>query len=185
MNDYILHQSKFIESNISDILIDIDVALTTFNNLFPNADSTWTYNKYNVFTLTSPSTNFYKIYQELRNYIRNYLGEERPLWIQSWINFMKFEELNRLDWHGHDFEYHGYISIDPKNTNTEFDNYTIKNKPGQIYLGPGHRKHRVVAVEPFDGVRVTLGFDIVALPNTKYVTYYERPWMNKSFIPLL
>lgn len=185
MNDYFTHQSEYIVKNHSDIMIDIDVAHRLFKELFPDKDSTWTYNLYNVFSLTACSTHFYNIYKELRDVIRSRLGETRPLWIQSWINYLRYEELNLLDWHGHNFEYHGYISIEPKKTNTVFENYSIENKVGQIYFGPGERIHKVEAIESYIGERITLGFDIVTIPEQSFVTYIERPWKNMSFIPLL
>ena len=183
MNDYTLYQSKFILDNQLDIIEDLRVAHRLFENLFPNKDSTWTYNCYNIFSLTAPSTNFYQIYLELRNLIRGDLGDSRPLWIQAWLNYHKVNEV--LDWHNHDFEYHGYISIDPKNTKTVFENYSIENKIGQIYFAPGYRQHKVEVVEPFEGERITIGFDVVTIPTHPMVTYTERPWVNMSFIPLL
>jgi hypothetical protein len=183
MNDYILYQSEFIVNNQLDIIADLNVAHRLFKEAFPEKDSTWSYGFYNVFSLTAPSTNFYQIYSELRTLIRQELGDTRPLWIQSWLNYHKSDEV--LDWHDHDFEYHGYISIEPKKTNTVFEKYTIENKVGQIYFAPGHRKHKVEVLEPFDGERITLGFDIITIPEYKYVKYVERPWKNMSFIPLL
>jgi hypothetical protein len=97
---------------------------------------------------------------------------------------MSYEELDRLDWHGHGFDYHGYISIDPKNTYTDFKDYRIDNKAGQIYFGPGHRSHKVVALEAYEGKRITLGFDIVSTNNHGFVKNTHIPWNNASFIPL-
>lgn len=185
MNDYKIYQSSFIVENYQDIIEDINIAHRLFNEMFPNKNSTWTYNKYNVFSLTACSTNFYEIYIELRNIIRAELGTEKKLWLQAWINYLKYDEINTLDWHGHDFPYHGYISIDPKNTQTVFEEYKIENKIGQIYFGPGHRMHKVESSAPYDGNRITIGFDIVDLKESEFVKYKERPWGNMSFIPLL
>ena len=44
---------------------------------------------------------------------------------------------------------------------------------------------KVESIEPFEGRRVTIGFDIQTLPDQPYVTYTERPFVNMSFIPLL
>jgi len=183
MKDYILYQSQFIVENQADIIVELDMAHQHFKNLFPDRESTWSYNFYNVFSLTACSTNFYQIYKELRTLIRGQLGDTRPLWIQSWLNYHKPNEV--LDWHGHDFEYHGYISIEPKKTNTVFENYSIENKIGQIYFGPGYRKHKVEVLEHFEGERITLGFDIQTLPESPYAKYKELPSKNMSFIPLL
>jgi len=182
--DYTLHQCDYIADNLPDIFEDLRVAHNNFKQLFPNEDSTWSYSKYNIFALTAPSTNFYKIYVELRNVIRTQLGTDKPLWLEAWINYHKHDEV--LDWHHHDFDYHGYISIDPKQSNTVFENYSIKNKPGQIYFGPGHRLHKVEVLEPFEGVRTTIGFDVHTIPDSSLIrNYVERPFVNMSLIPLL
>ena len=68
-NDYILYQSQYIVDNIDLIRGDIDIAHRVFKELFPTADSTWSYHKYNLFTLTAPSSAFYNVYKELRDII--------------------------------------------------------------------------------------------------------------------
>jgi len=180
MTDYTLYQSEFIANNQDLIFEDINRAHNLFREVFPNQDSTWTYHKYNIFALTAPSTAFYQIYTELRNLVRSQLGNDRPLWFQAWINYHQQSEL--LNWHGHDFDYHGYIAIDPKNTKTVFEGYEIVNKPGQIYFGPGWREHKVEAISPFQGVRTTIGFDIFTTPDDNHVSH---PYTNLSLMPLL
>jgi hypothetical protein len=180
MTDYTLYQSDYIANNQDLIFDDISRAHRLFTEIFPSKDSTWSYHMYNIFALTSPSTSFYQIYKELRNLIREQLGNDRPLWFQAWINYHTQDQL--LKWHGHDFEYHGYICIDPKNTKTVFENYEIVNKPGQIYFGPGHRQHMVEAITPFQGVRTTIGFDIVTTPSMDFI---ERPFTNMGLMPLI
>jgi len=182
-DQYIVRQCDFIADNLTDIFEDLRVAHENFKRLFPNEDSTWSYSKYNIFALTAPSTNFYKIFSELRNVVRSQLGWDRPLWIEAWLNYHTADQV--LDWHHHEFDYHGYISIDPKNTKTIFENYEIVNKPGQIYFGPGNRLHKVEILEPFEGVRTTIGYDIHTVPNSPIITnYIERPFVNMSLIPL-
>ncbi len=182
-NQYIVRQCDFIADNLTDIFEDLRVAHENFKRLFPNEDSTWSYSKYNIFALTAPSTNFYKIFSELRNVVRSQLGWDRPLWIEAWINYHTVDQV--LDWHHHEFDHHGYISIDPKNTKTIFENYEITNKPGQIYFGPGNRLHKVEVLEPFEGVRTTIGYDIHTIPNSPVICdYVERPFVNMSLIPL-
>ena len=80
------------------------------------------------------------------------------MWMQAWLNYHNHNQV--LGWHNHDWDYHGYISIDPKNTITEFRDYKIENKVGQIYFGPGQREHRVVCLDEFSDTRLTIGFDI-------------------------
>ncbi len=181
--DYVLYQSEFIPNNHQMILDDIKIAHDFFLKEFPGLNSTDAYSKYNIFSLTAPSTSFYQIYVELRNLVRSQLGETRPLWFQAWINH--HSPLEVLNWHHHEFDYHGYISIDPKNTITEFEGYSIENKIGQFYFGPGYRKHRVIVNEDYQGPRLTIGFDIHTVPQQKFVKYHERPFMDMSLIPLL
>lgn len=184
MNDYILCQSEYIQNNIQNIIFHTQLAHQTFEKMFPNTDSTWSYARYNIFSLAGPSSVFYNVFKELQSVITQQLGTENQLWIQSWVNYMSYEELDRLDWHSHVFDHHGYISIDPKNTYTDFKEYKITNQPGQIYFGPGYRPHKVVAVEAYEGNRITLGFDVVATYNTHVVKTTHLPWDNLSFIPL-
>ncbi len=182
--NYSLHQSEFIANNLNDIWEDLRVAHNNFQKLFPQESSTWAYSKYNIFALTAPSSTFYQIYKELRTVIRGHLGETRPLWLEAWLNYHTSDQV--LDWHHHDFDYHGYIAIDPKKTRTVFESYSIDNKPGQIYFGPGNRLHKVEVLEPFDGVRTTIGFDVHVLPEHPMIkNYIERPFVNMSLIPLL
>jgi hypothetical protein len=185
--DYILHQSDYIVNNQNTIFEDINEAHRLFNRMFasiPDADSTWSYDRYNIFALTAPCSSFYEIYKEMRNVIRNQLGDTRPLWFEAWLNYHTADSV--LDWHTHTYDYHGYICIDSKKTNTVFDNYSIENKTGQIYFGPGNRRHRVEVLEPFEGYRTTIGFDVHCLPEHKLVLeYVERPFANLSLMPLL
>ena len=80
-----------------------------------------------------------------------------------------------LDWHGHDWPYHGYISVDPKKTDTVFETYRIKNELGNIYIGPGHRMHKVEVIHPFDTPRITLGFDITDEPDFPFDHFSLMP----------
>jgi len=128
---------------------------------FGPTDLTWQYDKYNIFSLTSGSILFYKLFSELRDIIRSEVSSDY-IWIQSWLNFHTRD--NVLDWHNHSWDYHGYISIDPKSTTTQFEDYTIENKIGQIYFGPGNRMHRVNVLQPFEGHRITIGYDVTTDP---------------------
>lgn len=184
MRDYTVYQSEYVKNNIQNIIEHLHQAHRTFEKMFPSTDSTWSYDRYNIFSLAGPSSIFYNLFKELQSVITQQLGADNELWIQSWVNYMSYAELNRLDWHGHGFDYHGYIAIDPKNTYTDFKEYRIDNKVGQIYFGPGCRQHKVVALEAFEGKRITLGFDIVCTSNTHVVKTTQLPWNNMSFIPL-
>mgnify|MGYP003331956089 FL=1 len=120
-----------------------------------------------------------------RKHLSNFgVNPDDPLWIQCWMNFHKPDQV--LDWHDHHFPWHGYISIDPKDSITKFReylpegsyDYNIHNQIGNIYLGPGFsRMHKVVVNNDYEGDRITLGFDIITqstLPDDQF-----------SLIPLL
>ena len=128
-----------------------------------DVDPTWTYDKYNVFGLTSPTQVFYDLYNELRGFVYDYTGEVDQLWMQSWVNYHMPDQL--LKRHNHAYPIHGYISVDPKLTKTSFDNYEIQNRIGDVYIGPGGRYHSVELIEPFYTPRITIGFDITDNPT--------------------
>ena len=74
------------------------------------------------------------------------------------------------------YTFNGLISIDPKDTMTEFGHYSIENKIGQIYIGPGNRQHRVILRKPYTTPRITLGFDVL--------DSCDNPWQQFSLIPI-
>lgn len=117
------------------------------------------YMKYNIWSIVGASDLWWKFYSDICSSVRQYCGHDRPLWMRAWLNVHQYDEV--LDWHDHrGILYHGYASIDPKDSYTEFDNYRIDNTCGKIYIGPGEYRHRVVC-KPFAGYRYTLAFDII------------------------
>lgn len=171
MVDYQLHKSKTILKNQKEIIMDLDIAYQFLRKNF--TDTTWEYKKYNIFAVTSPSIHFYNLFYELKDIVRGYVNHDQPLWIQSWLNYHQPNQV--LDWHDHYWPIHGYISIDPKGTETEFETYTITNEVGNIYIGPGYRPHRVNVTEMFTAPRITLGFDIHNTPNVPYEQFSLIP----------
>jgi len=160
---YRIYNSDYLRENHEAFVYGAYEAVAKFNHLYgtyfcDNPSTTWHYSKYNVFSLTACLPQFHELYKELNFVINDFITDDTPKWLQSWLNFHKPEEV--LNWHDHTFPYHGYISIDPKNSITEFRDYQIVNEIGNIYIGPGNRKHRVTVTEPFEGERITLGFDI-------------------------
>ena len=129
-------------------------------NKIKNKDLTWSYQSYNIWLLTSPSPFWHMLFQDLISVIKAQREWTVPVWMESWINIHRTRQV--LDWHTHHWPIHGYISIDPKNTITEFEGYNIVNNIGQIYIGPGLRLHRVVADEntEFSTTSITVGFDL-------------------------
>lgn len=152
-----LKTSKLIQDNQKDFLELMNFAAGKIQKLFNTTDYTWNYGRYNIFSLTSTNPLMYQLFQELKINVREHIGDG-PLWMQSWLNLHRPDQV--LGWHDHLWKWHGYISIDPKNTKTIFEDWEISNKVGQIYFGTGHIKHKVEVLEPYDGFRVTLGFDV-------------------------
>ena len=150
--DYKIYQSKYIVEHQSEIIEQCCKVKQNYNG-----DMTLDYFKYNIFSLTAGYYTFYEIYKELILLVKSKLGDKR-MWMQAWLNYHNHDQV--LGWHNHDWDYHGYISIDPKNTVTEFRDYKIENKVGQIYFGPGQREHRVVCLDEFSDTRLTIGFDV-------------------------
>lgn len=167
MADYRVINNHTVRLYQHKLIKDCYTVHSNFKRIFPDGDSTEYYKYYNVFCATAPDPVWYNIFTDLKSIIREFIGHNNPLWVQSWLNFHQENEV--LDWHNHFWDYHGYISIDPKNSETEFRNYTIKNIPGNIYIGPGNREHRVVVKRSYsDGPRITLGFDIKDNPSNIY-----------------
>jgi hypothetical protein len=179
--NYKIYQSNIILDNYSDFLSHSNHAYNNFLDIYKTKDSTWSYRDYNFFILSSSSILMYDLFRELRECIRDFIGNDKRLWINSWINYHPYENIKDLDYHDHGVEYHGYISVDPKKSETIFpnQNYTINNKPGQIYIGPGGTgyEHAVKTLEPYEGHRITIAFDIITKENENY--------SHENFIPLI
>jgi hypothetical protein len=161
---YFFTKSKLIVDNHSEIIKFIEVCHSVHQEYFRGESSTWTYSDYNFWAFSSPNKLMYSLYDELRDIINEHIPEKRK-WMQCWLNYHKCDEV--LGWHNHDWDYHGYISIDPKNTTTVFENWEVKNDVGNIYLGRGNNMHKVVVNEPYKGHRITLGFDVSVTPCEK------------------
>jgi len=135
------------------------------------ADSTGTYELYNLFSITSGMPFFYEIYKEVCQSYRDWTGDTGPAWMMSWLNSHKQELV--LDWHDHfGSEYHGYITIDSRQnikTKTKFHNYEIINELGNIYIGHCGFEHKVVVQEPYEGIRHTIAFQITRNQQLKNV----------------
>tara|TARA_B100000902_G_C27174718_1_gene845741 strand:- start:306 stop:941 length:636 start_codon:yes stop_codon:yes gene_type:complete len=130
---------------------------------------TWSYGRYNIFGVTSPTDVFYQLWEELNEIVYQYTKADR-LWIQSWMNCDP--DHDPLMRHHHIWPWHGYITIRPHKTRTVFDDGTqnkigntifeIENEIGNVYIGPGELFHRVVVDEKYseDTPRYTIGFDL-------------------------
>ena len=150
-------------------------------------DITWFYNNYNIYNIAAGSVHFYTIYKHVCYAVNQYFkitGKPKPsqMWMQSWINFHNADEV--LSVHDHTWDLHGYVSIEPQDTETVFLNYRddskelyrVKNQVGKIYVGPGYRPHYVNNLSNYTEKRITMGFDLMYEHKTNY---------NSGFIPIL
>lgn len=188
VNNYKLYSSASIIQNMNQLKFDSNKGYNNFTKMFGNTNNwpkannaTYGYTFYNVFQLTSGSIAFYKVLQDLKQVVIEYLKGSNEntdhLWFQAWLNYHSQNEV--LDWHRHyDSTCHGYIAIDPKNSITEFRNFSIENKIGQIYIGPIGLEHRVIVNEPYTGKRITIGFDV----SNKELSFDKK---NFGWLPLL
>jgi capsule polysaccharide modification protein KpsS len=173
MNEYEIYKSDLIVNNKEKFVEICEYAGEVIKNEIELASfsTTAAYQYYNIFSYHTSSDLFYDLYKELKQVIRDYVGDDRRIWFQSWLNILRYEELEKvLTMHGHAFDVHGFISIDPKKTVTEFVMYEIENEVGNIYIGPcgDDYYHRVRNVDVWDGNRITIGFDCKFDPDYRY-----------------
>jgi hypothetical protein len=175
---YILYNFDYIKQNQLEIIKELKISQENLVN-YGVFDTTKSYIYYNIFGVSSPSIHMYRIYEKVREIVRNKFPTD-PLWIQSWLNYQDHDSV--LGWHNHSAGWHGYISIEPQDTVTEFEDWTIDNECGNIYFGPGHNMHRVVNMRKYNGKRITIGFDIIFLTD-----FSDNPLPTENFgaIPLL
>lgn len=133
------------------------------------------YQKYNFFSLGAPSSIGAMIFQQIHEVIKENIQED-CIYIQCWLNRQLQDEV--LGWHSHDgYDYHGYVCIDPKSSETDFGFYCIPNQVGLIYFANEFPQHRVRNLSSFSGHRLTIGFDVVVAGGPEFE--------NKGFIPVI
>lgn len=161
--------SSLIRNNQKEFITDCDKIYKIIVDRYKHLDSTALYHSYNVFALTSPKPLWLDLYKELKTFVLDFVGTEQNLWCQCWLNYHQNDQLGP---HDHKYPYHGYISIEPHYSKTVFEDWTIHNKVGQIYIGPGHKTHFVDINDESElhTPRITLGFDIVTEDWAKGIT---------------
>ena len=177
-HNYHLYKTDLVDNNLSEFKYQSRLGHKKYQKVFGSdkGSSTHDYDRYNLFQLTSGSVLFYNLYSQIRFVILDYLKDKTDLnfkWFNAWINYHKVNEV--LDWHNHTGSYcHGYISIDPKDTTTDFENYSIKNETGLIYIGPSNTLHKVTVHTPFTDYRITVAFDVMVKETNKsmYLSYF-------------
>jgi hypothetical protein len=181
---YELYKCSYIEKNKLKFIKDCNIAFERFNFIYKDKSSTWHYRYYNITTLMVGSIYFYNFFKEFKKLIRKYSNTNKPLWYQAWLNFHEYDQV--LDWHNHnECMFHGYISIDPKYSITEFKEFNIKNEPGNIYIGMPELFHRVKNLYKYEGKRITIGFDVIDEKIIKNLyKKYGKIDINLGFIPV-
>ena len=181
--DYEIHELNFVKDDYINFVIDCFNAKKRFDIYFPETSSTWGYGNYNIFSLTSGSERFYRLYYEIKKLSRAYLKTDEPLWMQSWLNFHRMDEV--LDWHDHSYcSAHGYVSINPMKTKTVFENFEVDNEIGKMYIGKPYMKHKVEVLEEYSDTRITVAFDILNMSNYKELKEKFGHNINLSHIPI-
>jgi hypothetical protein len=178
---YKIWRSSEIVDNRDEFIRQIESSRNSLMSIYPDIDSTWGYNVYNLFAISAGYEMFHNLYKDLQFIVRDYLQTDDPLWMQSWANYHYENDI--LDWHAHfGWACHGYISIDPKDTVTMFEGFEIANEVGNIYIGPPEVQHKVYVREPYDGHRITCGYDIAG--KDILLDMQERNAINISFMPI-
>jgi hypothetical protein len=176
--NYTLLNFDYIKENQQDIIRELFLSQSNLEK-YGVFDATKAYIYYNVFGVSSPSKHMYIIFSKIREIVREKFPD-KMLWIQSWLNYHDHNQV--LDWHNHSSSWHGYVCIEPQDTVTEFQNWTIDNECGNIYFGPGKHLHRVVNNSKYSGKRITIGYDIISEED---YTGIVLPTENFGAIPLL
>jgi hypothetical protein len=180
-HNFKIWRSSEIVENKEEFISQIESSRNSLMAIYPDIDSTWGYNVYNIFAVSAGYEMFYNLYKDLQFIVRDYMQTEEPLWMQSWANYQYENDL--LDWHAHfDWDCHGYISIDPKNSITMFEGFEIINEVGNIYIGPSDVQHKVYSKNQYDGRRITCGYDIGS--KNVLLDMQEKNAVNISFMPI-
>jgi len=188
---YRIYELDFIKKNHKQVLNDTDTIREIIEDQVKSKDTTWNYNRYNVFSSAAFSFLYWEIYRNLSQILRDFsydkfnVKKDYPIWCQAWLNYHDTESIveDKLKLHGHECDFHGYISIDPQDTTTEFVNgLKIKNTIGKLYVGPGlfqypseSFKHRVVVNSPNNAPRITIGFDANFSRTNRFSEHYWFP----------
>jgi len=181
--DFEIHELKYMQDDFVGFVNDCEDAKKRFDSLFPKTSTTWGYQSYNIFTLTSGSLRFYKLFNDIKKISREYLKTDEPLWLQSWMNYHNMNEV--LDWHIHyDCSAHGYVSINPMKTKTVFEKFAVENQVGRLYIGKPFTEHKVEILENYSLPRITIAFDILKINDYKKLKEEVGNKINLSHIPI-
>lgn len=173
------YDSIFIRMNKEALVTDLKIVHDNWMAKNPDLiNMTYDYGNYNIFNLCMFSKPIMQLQNIIHKYIFIYLDEfeikHDGFVIQAWLNYHN-KENQLLKSHTHDPPYHGYVSIQPGESETIFsdwngrDLHIIKNRVGLIYLNVSNQYtfHRVEVKNPSDLInqpRITLAFDFFPIP---------------------
>ena len=173
MNDYKIYKSKTVLENHSEFVFEcvkLNKEIRENYSVGDGYSTTWEYGRYNIFNLRRGNKLFDALREELVDIIKENCVGVGECWVQSWLNFDTYDTVEKnLLLHDHQLPVHGYISVDPKNTKTNFPyaGFEVVNEVGKIYIGPGRAeetekwKHEVINTSKYGGTRITIAFDVV------------------------
>lgn len=185
VDGYAIFRSDFVVENQAKLIADAHVAHKRFEIArgANKVDSTKGYAYYNLFALTVGSKEFFALHKQIASVIRCVIPDGRELWFQCWLNYHMPDEV--LSWHSHEgCMIHGYLSLDPKDTSTNFQTFSVKNEVGKIYVGHSHQQHAVVVHTPYDTPRLTIAFDVVDAETMIDITNRYGFDVNLSYMPI-
>lgn len=111
--------------------------------------------------LLQGSTVWLQTFDEMFGAIRDYYSDvnENTVYFKSWIQRHPYTFVP--SWHVHgDADAHGIVSITEQPTATIYKDFEIKNKPGQMHIGP-NILHSVKNLSLYAELRVVIAFTMV------------------------
>lgn len=187
---YIVTDIDYVKKNQAEMLKDIELAYERFNfaygDMLDGRSATGYHKYYNLMLLTFGSKIFHTFFTELKERILDYMGHPKErLWYMCWLNYDTGEN-KFFRWHQHyDARVHGFVSIEPQKTVTEFEDFKLKNEVGQMYIGPGNKLHKVNILEPYKKPRISIAFDVCGdIEVNKMYKKYGKVDINIAFLPL-
>ena len=190
MKQYIVEEINYVKDNYDQFIKDIDLAYDRFNYSYgPMLDgrSATGYHKYyNLMLLTFGSKVFHDFFKILKHRLLEFMNYPKEhLWYMCWLNY-DLGKNKFFEWHKHhDARVHGFVCIEPQHTVTEFKDFKLINKTGQIYIGPGQKLHKVNILKPYKKPRISIAFDVVGEKEIQNIyKQHGQLDVNIAFLPL-
>ena len=156
--------------NQAEFVSDCTTLFKRLTKDLKNYDTTWTYDQYNIFSYASPKQIWTDLFRELRDCAIDFIGNDKDLCYQSWLNYHLEHQL--LDWHDHEWPYHGELKDGinkPKIdiSEEELDVVIFNSQPGEAIIFNDQLLHGGAVGQ--NETRVSLEFTMF-VKNEKYYT---------------